>query len=95
VKWGDVQQAFAVATLQMSESQRSLNDFDRNFSRQQCKVDAANGKVEIDWTAGGARLQLAGGTTVASVEEHNRLASFTLNGKPVPEVRLSDEKLLS
>jgi hypothetical protein len=95
VKWSDVQQAFAVATLQMSESQRSLSDFDRNFSRQQCKVDAANGKVEIDWTAGGARLQLAGGTTVASVEEHNRLASFALNGKPVPEVRLSDEKLLS
>jgi hypothetical protein len=95
LQWNKISEAFAAATVHIAAPGKSLTDFDAEFGRQPCSFRLDKRTMELDWAAWGSRLHLAGATGVNSVEEQNKLASFSLNGQSVPIVRLSSEKLLS
>jgi hypothetical protein len=91
VRWSDVPAAWAAFTLAMDGAAGSLEDFDRKCRRCAYEGNPAGGA--ISWKTPAGRLGLAGGTTVKTVAEQDRAFSEWLDGKPVPLVRLSEEKL--
>ena len=95
VQWNQISEAFAAATVYMAADGKSLENFDDEFRRQRCSVRLTGQKAELDWDASSARLRVTGATGVNSVEGQNRLTAFSLDGRAVPVVRLSDEMLLS
>jgi hypothetical protein len=69
----------------------SLDAFDRRCTAAAFSRDAAAGRFE--WASPAGRLALTAGTSVKTVGEQDRAFTESLEGKPVPLVRLSDEKL--
>ena len=91
IRWSGVPAAYAVFTLAMDGAAGSLQDFDRKCRQFAYEGNPADGRVS--WTTPAGSLGLAGGTAVKAVAEQDRAFAEWLDGKPVPLVRLSEEKL--
>jgi hypothetical protein len=78
VRWADLPKAFIRFALIMEGGGGTLDAFD-----QRCRKQADS-----------AELAITGSETVGPIAELDRAFSASVNGKPVPEVRLSDEKLV-
>jgi len=82
---------FVVACTTVTE-EKSLSAFLKRFSEWKVAERRGNGRVRIDWRAGGKRLELVWD------EIKNRVVSRTVNGKPIdfslryrsPLIRLAD-----
>lgn len=82
VRWAQVPAAFAALALELADAGAPLGP-DRPAAR------LSGHSVEISW----GDLALRGLVSVATAEEHDRAFAATIGGRPVPLVRLSEEKL--
>ncbi len=90
LRWADLGPCYAILTLGMAGPETSLADLDRSFEHRTYSAQGAEPGVLITW----GDLALRGGLTPAILAEQDREFLDQLNGKPVPQIRLSDEKLL-
>jgi hypothetical protein len=93
VSWANIKEAFAARIITMSGTDHGLADFDRRFAALACDCKEQGGNVELTWKTPAGVLQVRGGTAIQTVDEQNSRAIFSIDGQPVPEVRLSNEKI--
>jgi hypothetical protein len=86
VRWSEVGDAFAMFTLAMNVGQ-SLGEFESEYAKWPVERDP------ITWQTPAGRLGLTASTRVLTMAEHNRIFRDSLNDQPVPQFRLSQEKL--
>jgi hypothetical protein len=91
IRYADLGQAFVAFTLAMEGRGGSIDAFDKLCRGAGYSADVAAGKFSWRSPAGG--LELTGGTTVRTVSEHDRAFTEQVDGKPVPLVLLSHDKL--
>lgn len=82
--------AYVAFTLAMEGGRGSLEVFDRGCRAAAFRKEAAR----FEWDSPAGLLALTAGTSVKTAAEQDRAFSESLNGSPVPLVRLSDEKLV-
>jgi hypothetical protein len=98
VSWADIRMAFAAATIAMAAPDGALEDFDRQTAALDCTVQATggqSGKMDLAWKTPAGKLAILGATSVGTVDEQNESIKFAIDGRAVPIVRLSNEKILS
>ncbi|HEX4807645.1 MAG TPA: hypothetical protein VH325_01870 [Bryobacteraceae bacterium] len=93
VFWAKTKDAFAAGTIMMTGTDRSLVEFDRHLAALACDCNEQNGKVNLTWNTPAGSMRITAGTAVQTVDEQNSSAAFSIDGRPVPEVRLSNEKI--
>jgi len=91
VRWADQARAFAVFTLAVEDSADSLPRF---VERMRAATFRAVSETEWEWRSPAGVLGLAGGVRPAAFAEQEKAFRDTVDGKPVPPVRLSDERLV-
>jgi len=93
VKWKQVPTAYAAFTLALEAGRGKLDDFHLRASVCAFQQQAGAGATRLFWNTPAGTLAVQGGTRVTTVAEQDRIFLDTLNGEPVPLVRLSQEKL--
>lgn len=83
VRWSDVGSAFAVFTISL----------DGDAPDAEFKIDRQSDRINCLWHTAEGVLGLSGSTAVRPITEQDQAFQATVNGKPVPEVRLSEERL--
>lgn len=91
VRWADQARAFAVFTLAVEDSSEPLSRFS---DRMRAAHFRAVGETEWEWKSPAGVLGLAGGVKPAAFAEQEKAFRDTAGGKPVPVVRLSDDRLV-
>ena len=94
VSWARIKDAFAAGTITMTSPDRSLLEFDRQFASLSCSCKEQGGKVNLTWKTPAGALEIGGGASVQTVDEQNTQAAFSIDGRAVPVVRLSTEKIV-
>jgi hypothetical protein len=89
VRWRDLASAYMVFTAAMDGGEGSLSAFDQRVAGVSFQETAEAGATRAVW----GRLALQGGTTVDLVSAQDGRFAATVDGSPVPLVRLSDERL--
>ena len=93
VRWTEVGSAYIAFTLAMEGAGGTLEDFDQRMRATRFEHGSAGSSCRLAWRTPAGELVLAGGTAVTSVDIQDRAFTETLDGKPAPLVRLSDERL--
>jgi hypothetical protein len=93
VSWAKTKEAFAAGTMMMAGMDHGLVEFDRRFAALACDCKEQDGNVDLTWKTPAGVVQVSGGTAIQTVDEQNARARFSIDGQPVPEVRLSNEKI--
>ncbi|MBI4874522.1 MAG: hypothetical protein HY822_07810 [Acidobacteria bacterium] len=89
VRWSEIGPAYIAFTLAMEEGSGAPEALDRRYRRLRFEESREGPTVKLAWQS----LALTGGTAVRSVAEQDRAFSESINGAPVPLVRLSEERL--
>lgn len=93
VKWSDIDPAYIAFTLAMGGPEGTLDSFHDATSRLDFTEQAGDGRTRLAWSTPAGKLELTGGIRPSKVEELDALFTDSLNGKPVPLLRLSEERL--
>ncbi len=91
VRWSETPAAYAVFSLAMEGASGSLEQFQRKC--QAMSYEGSLSKGRVSWRTPAGWIGLTGNQSVKPVAEQDRAFSEWLDGKPVPLVRLSDERL--
>jgi hypothetical protein len=89
VRWKELGPAYAVFTMAMSGPEQSLDELERSFAQRPYTAGADSPDIQVKW----GNLALGGRIVPAPLAEQDRAFTNQIDGKPVPQVRLSDEKL--
>ena len=90
IRWKETGPAYAILTMAMSGAETSLDEFVRTFDRRAYSAKADEPGIQLKW----GNLALGGRIVPAPLAEQDRAFTDEIDGKPAPQVRLSDEKLL-
>ncbi len=90
VRWSEINPAFAAFTLAMEAGQATSADFAKRMAALPFAAENADSKTSLRW----ADLELVGGTRVTTSKEQDGVFAESRNGKPMPLVRLSEDRLL-
>ena len=92
--WSDVNEAGCLFTLAMEDRRNSLAHFDRQCAAKHFAVTQLGERNHFTWTSPAAPLDLTVERGVHPVAQMDAGYDERANGKTVPLVRLSDEKIL-
>jgi hypothetical protein len=93
VSWEAVKEAWATVAMVMEEATGSLDEFSRKCAAGRFEEGDVDEGVRAIWHSPAGRLWLQGATGIAKVDEQNAVYRAGIGSGPVPEVRLSDERL--
>ena len=93
MQWQDLPRTWIALCLVIGSSSLSLARFAARARGSSYTEKTAGGVVHIQWSTATGRLGLKAGMAVQPVEAQNLAFAELLNGRPVPLVRLSTEKL--
>jgi hypothetical protein len=91
VRWADTRRAYTVFALAMEDTTDSLSQFSDRMRATAFRTVEGGG---WEWTSPEGKLGLSGATSPAAFAEQEKAFRDTLDGKPVPNVRLSDTRLV-
>lgn len=91
VRWPE--SAYAVFALVLEGGEGSLGSFDRRVGGWNASVSVSGEALRAEWKTPAGQLAVSGATRVAEVGRQDLVFREELNGRPVPLVRLSDERL--
>jgi hypothetical protein len=92
VRWTETKTAWAAFTLAMDDGRGGLDAWDRGLRATTFGRDSVSGRTT--WAAPSGVLAMTAAAAVLPVAEHDRAFSAWVDGRPVPIVRLSDERLV-
>ncbi|MCC7342813.1 MAG: hypothetical protein IT170_17155 [Bryobacterales bacterium] len=90
VRWQEAGEAYAVFTLAMHGANGSLSDFNSAMAKIAFGETHNGGISQSHW----GPLALHAATAPAAISAQDRAYQGMLNGKPIPLMRLSDERLV-
>jgi len=94
IRWADVGQAAVSFTLAASDAAAPRREYEHTVASWPWhESHEPGGLSHLEWITPAGALGLDASTHVLSAEEHGKLFKETINGKPVPQVRLSEERL--
>jgi hypothetical protein len=93
VRWSEVGAAYIAFTLAMEGGSGSPDAFAWRYSQFHFEENRSGNDLQLIWKTPGGTLGLAGSTAVQAVAAQDRAFTESLDGQPVPLVRLSEEKL--
>jgi uncharacterized membrane protein YidH (DUF202 family) len=94
LRWADTSQAFVAFAMMMDEAAGSLRQADTSVARRVPVVTRPSyGTARVTWNSPAGRLGVTARTEVDSIIEQDRAFRQTVDGRPVPVVRLSDVRL--
>jgi hypothetical protein len=91
IRWSQVPAAYVIFTLAMEGRSGTLQSFDRHC--RQMPFEGALDAGRVSWKTPAGKLALTGATAVRTVAEQDRAFAEWVDDRPVPLVRLSEERL--
>jgi hypothetical protein len=89
IRWKETGPAYAIFTMAMSGPEMSLDELGRSFAQRDYSAKMEDPGVQVKW----GNLALGGHILPGPLSEQDRAFTAEIDGKPVPQVRLSDARL--
>ncbi len=89
IRWADTGPAYAILTLAMSGAEMPLDELEHSFLQRAYSAKLEDASVTAKW----GNLGISGRIVPAQLALQDRAFHSEMDGKPVPQIRLSDAKL--
>ncbi len=93
VRWSEVGTAYIAFTLAMEGGSGSPDAFARRYGGFRFEEDRSGNALRLTWKTPVGVLGVTGGGAIQEASAQDRAFTESLDGRPVPITRLSDEKL--
>lgn len=95
ISWRNIKRAFVAAALTMSSDYSSLEEFDESLSSWDLLLREKDSRLHLTWKTPRGKLYLSCLSSIRTFTEHLSSYSALINGRPIPIVRLSGERIFA